>query len=130
MVRTGWCRVKGSACPLGRRRAPPRSPTHEQGWDPAEVKVGPQLRRQVVHTGRNGANVEAFRLRNQMLKHVRGHSPRVHDGPVGQCENSRLRTRYLLVPARSRHQAAPHAWPEGPRRVPRDGIKMILRITC
>lgn len=72
------------------------------GWGPAEMKVEPELPRQVLHTGRKGVNVEAFRLRNQLLKHLRGHSLWLHDGPVGQCEDSRLHTRYLLVPAHTR----------------------------
>lgn len=70
----GWCRGKGSACPSAGGEPLRVPPAHEQGCDPAEVTVGPQLRRQAAHTGRNGANVEAFRLRNQMLKHLRGHS--------------------------------------------------------
>lgn len=71
---------------------------------PAEMKrIESEPLWQILHTDRKEVNVEAVRLRNQILKYVCSEQPMALKCPVSQCENSQLHVRYP-VPLLSHRQ--------------------------
>ena len=86
--------------------------------------VKPELLQLILHTGGQEVNVEAIRLRNQILKHL-------CMTPKWPCQSS-VRTACLiciiLMLVHSHHQAASHSWPEGHRLMPREAGTADIKI--